>query len=226
MAKFLPGSLVSVVSGSIDSLTFRRSPGGATVGRRGLKCGQATMVQNSQKEAWAAARRLWYLQDDATRRAWATASQTYPWKDRLGQTRKLSGLQLWMRQVAWAGGTPYAPWALPPVAPTPAFASLAGSILGGNMVVSWVLAANPSVPVKLKIQGYRPGTLRPITSVRAWTPLHTTVSTWTNSIIIPPQSWPSEQAYAPGEYVRYRVTPMAYGHWLGSAGEIEVQYPV
>jgi hypothetical protein len=225
MAKIIPSSLVSTISGAIEGVIFRRSSSGLVVCHRPRKIGPASSAQTEEKEAFRKALTFWSRMSETDRMAWTSAAASFSHRDRLGQSRRLSGKQLFIKQAAWNGGTVYAGQVLPPTVTTPPFSALSISFVGGLPTIIYSLASDPGVNVRVKARGFRPGSFQPINSIPKWTALGLQTGSHSNTIAVPSQTWPGEQAYTSGEYMAFKVSALAYGHWLGTSAQIVVMFP-
>lgn len=225
MAKITLGPLISAASGAIGSIVFRNTRYGPIIASKGQKVASSSTAKTAAESHWLAAQRYWLLLHDETHRAWSNAASSILFSDRLSQKRQISGWQLFLRQCAWNGGTPYAPNSLPPTYSTPPFSSVVATPSSGSVLLSWVLAADPGVNVRVHVDGYRPGTTKPIPYAKKWTRLHSQTGPYAANIYVFQTSWPSEQPYTSGETIRFRLQPCAYGAWLGSPVEISTSIP-
>lgn len=224
MAKIIPSAIISTISGSIDAMTFRRSRNGIVLAKRAQKVYNNSDDTQDVHRAFNTAMTFWSRVDDETRRAWAVAAQSYPHRDRLGQSRRLSGKQLFVRQFAWNGGTPYSGSNLPPIVSTPTIETLTATPGADIITVAWTLFNDPGVNVRVKVRGYRPYSTGQIGHVPKWTYLGIQTGSYDNDLVVTPASWPGAQDYQTDEYIVFQLTPMAYAHWLAAPAQVQVQY--
>lgn len=224
MAKFITSFLVGAVSGSIGGSTMRLAKTGQVLAQRQPTRKNLSPGQMATKAAFTRAGQAWRLLDEGTHRAWFTAAQSRPKRDRLGSTRTLSGYQLFIGQSAFNDGTPYATSYLPPVNTTPPFSVLTLAPIGANFVLSWTLAVNPGTTTRFHVSGYRPGIVGPCNYARNWTHLYTQTSGVSGSVIINPPSWTNSQAYTPGEGIRIRIRGCTLNAWLAGWNELSAVF--
>lgn len=224
MAKIIPSAIVSAISGALEGLIFSRRRAGIVVGTRPLLSRRVTPAKQTVQRAFGQAMAFWDQVDDGTRAAWCSAAQSFPNKDRMGFDRRLSGRQLFVKQLAWNDGAAYGPGLLPPTVSTPPILTLTATPGAGQIVLDWELFSDPGAGVRVKIRGYRPLQMKPITNVRTWNPLGIQTATYIGSYTVTPPNFAGNRPFIVGEYLAFEVQPMAYGCWLGMPVMAMVQF--
>jgi len=95
MAKFTPGAIISEIRGTIASTTFSKNGAGAIIRNRVVPINANTTAQANQRQAFANLSSAWRGLTEAQRNGWIAATPDFPYQDTLGQTKFLSGSQLY-----------------------------------------------------------------------------------------------------------------------------------
>lgn len=130
MAKFTPGAIISEIRGTIASTTFSKNAAGAIIRNRVVPINRNSTVQNNQRQTFSNISSSWRGLTQAERNSWIAAAADFPYQDSLGQTKFLSGAQLYEKlnlNLALIGGTPIdtapSPASFPPIEITSVTAS-------------------------------------------------------------------------------------------------------
>jgi len=115
MAKVLFGQGITDISGSIAGNTFSRNRGGSYIRRKGQPTNPDTPAQQAARAIVSAFSQNWRNLTQAQRDAWNGATGNFPFNDRLGQQRFLSGEQLYVRLNSTLAAVGLAPITAPPI---------------------------------------------------------------------------------------------------------------
>ena len=97
MAVIKLGSIVTDIAGSIGGTTFRRtSTGHAAYNKQGRQV-KSAFAPASRKNALGNIFASWYLLSESEQNQWSTNATKYPLKDKFGNTKYLTGRQLFTK---------------------------------------------------------------------------------------------------------------------------------
>jgi len=96
MAKYLPGPLATVISGSVSGTTFSRNRGGAYMRSRVIPSNPNTAYQVNIRADLATLAADWQTLTQAQRDAWAEWARQNPRTNSIGQSTTLSGEQAYI----------------------------------------------------------------------------------------------------------------------------------
>lgn len=108
MAVIKLGSIVTDIAGSIGGTTFRRTSTGHAVYNKQGKQVKSAFAKASRKNELGNIFSSWYNITESEREQWALNASTYPLKDKFGNTKYLTGRQLYTKlnaQLLPANGT-------------------------------------------------------------------------------------------------------------------------
>lgn len=108
MAKFTPGAIISEIRGTIASTTFSKNASGAIIRNRVTPINRNTTAQSNQRQIFANISSSWRGLTQAQRDSWIEATPDFPYQDSLGQTKFLTGAQLFQKlnlNIIQLGGT-------------------------------------------------------------------------------------------------------------------------
>ena len=108
MAVIKLGSIVTDIAGSIGGTTFRRTGTGHAVYNKQGRQVKSAFAPASRKNALGNIFANWYLLSESEQNQWNTNASTYPLKDKFGNTKYLTGRQLYTKlnaQLLPAGTT-------------------------------------------------------------------------------------------------------------------------
>ena len=97
MAVIKLGSIVTDIAGSIGGTTFRRTTTGHAVYNKQGRQVKSAFSKASRKNQLGNVFRNWYNLSESEREQWALNASTYPLKDRFGNTKYLTGRQLFTK---------------------------------------------------------------------------------------------------------------------------------
>lgn len=95
MAKFTPGAIISEIRGTIASTTFSKNAAGAIIRNRVVPINRNSTAQSNQRQVFSNISSAWRGLTEAQRNSWIAAAPDFPYQDSLGQTKFLSGAQLY-----------------------------------------------------------------------------------------------------------------------------------
>jgi hypothetical protein len=95
MAKFTPGAIISEIRGTIASTTFSKNAAGAIIRNRVVPINRNSTLQSNQRQIFSNLSSSWRALTEAQRNSWIAAAPDFPYQDSLGQTKFLSGAQLY-----------------------------------------------------------------------------------------------------------------------------------
>lgn len=93
----LTPSLGGAYSGSMGGLTASRNKGGQYFRRRAMPTNPQTPQQERTRASFAAAALMWGNLTQEVRDGWTNYAKAVDWKDSLGQTIRLTGMQMFVR---------------------------------------------------------------------------------------------------------------------------------
>ncbi len=97
MAVIKLGSIVTDIAGSIGGTTFRRTSTGHAVYNKQGRQVKSAFAKASRKNELGNIFSSWYNITESEREQWATNASTYPLKDKFGNTKYLTGRQLFTK---------------------------------------------------------------------------------------------------------------------------------
>lgn len=95
MAKFTPGIVISEIRGKFAATIFSKNRGGAMIRNRVTPINRKSLTQSAVRQEFSAISTSWRGLTQAQRDAWIAATPNFPYQDTLGQTKQLSGAQLY-----------------------------------------------------------------------------------------------------------------------------------
>lgn len=108
MAVIKLGSIITDIAGSIGGTTFRRTSTGHAVYNKQGRQVKSAFAKASRKNELGNIFSNWYNLSEKEREQWALNASTYPLKDKFGNTKYLTGRQLYTKlnaQLLPANGT-------------------------------------------------------------------------------------------------------------------------
>lgn len=108
MAVIKLGSIVTDIAGSIGGTTFRRTSTGHAVYNKQGRQVKSAFAPASRKNDLGNIFASWYLLSESEQKQWNSNASTYPLKDKFGNTKYLTGRQLYTKlnaQLLPAGTT-------------------------------------------------------------------------------------------------------------------------
>lgn len=113
---FKPGIAVSELSGTMGGTVASHNRGGQYFRQYRIPTNPSTALQQAVRAGMAAAVAAWSLLTQAQRDAWAAYAANTPWRNKVGETIYLTGMQMYIRtavvlqQIKLSiGGTPNIP---------------------------------------------------------------------------------------------------------------------
>jgi len=97
MAKFTPGAIVSEISGKIAATVFTRNRGGNVIRNRRTPINRRSVAQSQRRQGLGNLASGWRGLTQVQRDSWNTASPNFPYQNSLGETKYLSGEQLYIK---------------------------------------------------------------------------------------------------------------------------------
>jgi len=97
MALFTPGAIVSEISGKIAATVYSRNRGGAVIRNRRTPINRRSVGQSGQRQALASFASSWRGLTQSQRDSWNSATGAFPYQNKLGETKYLSGAQLYQQ---------------------------------------------------------------------------------------------------------------------------------
>ena len=97
MALFTPGAIVSEVSGKIAATVYSRNKGGAVIRNRRTPINRRSVAQSTRRQGLSSFASAWRGLTAAQRAAWNAAGPSFPYQNKLGQTKQLSGISLYVQ---------------------------------------------------------------------------------------------------------------------------------
>lgn len=128
------GAFVTDISGKIGGTIFSRGRGGAYAKNKVIPLNPQTQAQQLVRQGFGALSAVWRGLLEIQRKAWDAATDDYPYQNRLGETKFLSGFGL-HQQINLSLGTINKPRILIPLAPAlvNAIASMVVVITAGGV---------------------------------------------------------------------------------------------
>lgn len=96
-ALFVEGFGVSAISGTVLSTTYSKNKGGSVIRNRRVPINRRSVGQSNQRQSLGNGASAWRGLSQANRDSWNAASGSYPYQNKLGQTKYLSGMQLYVQ---------------------------------------------------------------------------------------------------------------------------------
>ncbi len=97
MAKFTPGAIISEVSGKIAATIFTRNRGGAIIRNRRTPINRRSVSQSVRRQGLGNLASSWRGLTQTQRNSWNNATGNFPYQNTLGETKFLSGSQLYIQ---------------------------------------------------------------------------------------------------------------------------------
>lgn len=97
MAKFTPGAIVSEISGKIAATVFSRNKGGAIIRNRRTPINRRSAGQSNIRQGLGNLSSAWRGLAQADRDSWNAAAPSFPYQNTLGETKYLSGQQMYVQ---------------------------------------------------------------------------------------------------------------------------------
>ncbi len=96
-AKFTPGAIISEISGKIAATIFTRNRGGNIIRNRRTPINRRSVLQSQRRQALGNLASGWRGITQAQRDSWNGATGNFPYQNTLGETKFLSGEQLYIQ---------------------------------------------------------------------------------------------------------------------------------
>ena len=96
-AIFTPGAIVSEISGKIAATIFTRNRGGNVIRNRRTPINRRSVLQSVRRQGLGNLASSWRGITQAQRDSWNSAVSNYPYQNSLGETKFLSGEQLYVQ---------------------------------------------------------------------------------------------------------------------------------
>jgi hypothetical protein len=96
MAIFTPGAIVSEISGKIAATVYTRNRGGNVIRNRRTPINRRSVAQSVRRQGLGNISSAWRGLTQAQRDSWNGSSSTFPYQNALGETKYLSGSQLFV----------------------------------------------------------------------------------------------------------------------------------
>jgi hypothetical protein len=140
MARVQYGAIVTALKGNIGGQTFQNGNVSKVLRNKGYRAGGSSLAKSAQKQHLMGATSHWRTLSIANRLAWVTASGTWPFKDKFGNTYYSKGYQMY---VAYSAALLKLGFPLDAVPNAPLSADDPGAISIGtwdntNMFIDWV----------------------------------------------------------------------------------------
>jgi hypothetical protein len=97
MAIFTPGAIVSEISGKIAASVYTRNRGGNVIRNRRTPINRRSVAQSIRRQGLGNLASGWRGLTQAQRDSWNGASNNFPYQNALGETKFLSGEQLYIQ---------------------------------------------------------------------------------------------------------------------------------
>lgn len=97
MAKFILGSVITNIAGSVGGTTFRRVPNGFSMFNKIKGTSKSRLLQNSRIPQIGAIFQQWSLLDSSMRDAWTATAGTVTFPDKFGTPKNLTGRELFSK---------------------------------------------------------------------------------------------------------------------------------
>jgi len=96
-AKFTPGAIISEISGKIAATIFTRNRGGNIIRNRRTPINRRSVLQSIRRQGLGNLASSWRGITQAERDSWNGATGNFPYQNSLGETKFLSGEQLYIQ---------------------------------------------------------------------------------------------------------------------------------
>lgn len=96
-AKFTPGAIISEISGKIAATIFTRNRGGNIIRNRRTPINRRSVLQSVRRQGLGNLASSWRGLTEAQRGSWNGATGNFPYQNSLGETKFLSGEQLYIQ---------------------------------------------------------------------------------------------------------------------------------
>ncbi|HMO34383.1 MAG TPA: hypothetical protein PKE07_15405 [Lacibacter sp.] len=97
MAKFTPGAIVSEISGKIAATIYTRNKGGNVIRNRRTPINRRSVGQSTVRQRLGNLAAGWRGLSAANRASWNAAAPNFPYQNTLGETKYLSGEQVYVQ---------------------------------------------------------------------------------------------------------------------------------
>jgi hypothetical protein len=97
MAKFTPGAIVSEISGKIGATIYSRNRGGNIIRNRRTPINRRSVGQSTRRQGLGNLASAWRGLTQTQRNSWNNATGNFPYQNTLGETKFLSGEQLYIQ---------------------------------------------------------------------------------------------------------------------------------
>lgn len=97
MTKILLSAIVTDMRNSTAGSTFTKNRYGNVLRKKQTPVKQNTGFQNAWRQVQSSVARSWKSLDDSTRQAWIDATSNFPYQDKFGNTKYLSGFALYQQ---------------------------------------------------------------------------------------------------------------------------------
>ena len=96
-AKFTPGAIISEISGKIAATIFTRNRGGNIIRNRRTPINRRSVLQSVRRQGLGNLASSWRGLTEGQRGSWNGATGNFPYQNTLGETKFLSGEQLYIQ---------------------------------------------------------------------------------------------------------------------------------
>lgn len=96
-AKFTPGAIISEISGKIAATIFTRNRGGNIIRNRRTPINRRSVLQSIRRQGLGNLASSWRGLTEVQRSSWNGATNNFPYQNSLGETKFLSGEQLYIQ---------------------------------------------------------------------------------------------------------------------------------
>lgn len=97
MAIFTPGAIVSEISGKIAATVYTRNRGGNVIRNRRTPINRRSVSQSVRRQGLGNLASSWRGLTQAQRDSWNSATGSFPYQNSLGETKYLSGEQIYVQ---------------------------------------------------------------------------------------------------------------------------------
>lgn len=97
MAIFTPGAIVSEISGKIAATVYTRNKGGNVIRNRRTPINRRSVEQSIRRQGLGNLASSWRGLTQAERDSWNAAAPSFPYQNSLGETKYLSGEQVYIQ---------------------------------------------------------------------------------------------------------------------------------
>jgi len=155
MASIKTGAGVALIRGSIGGTVFSQNANGAYSRNRSKGSNPNTIKQQFQRNSFGAQSRAWKTLSEADQQTWVSQAPNYPYINRLGETGRYTGFQLYVKvnnALNGVGVTPLSSMVSPTeVLPTATFELNSLDIASSNLFVQTTFAGgSATIPTNCK----------------------------------------------------------------------------